>query len=213
MVLRGVCSLVALLLAVAVAGPVQGRDLRPVDHGLRYVGHEGRLPVTVEVTLRERADGEFEYVRWVTPRSWASWLGRAKATRSQLQFRNDLLVPVACEGPHGVRTPPPDLAPGVIDALAVRLRARADIARGARRVEYSVWTGGEVLETWILEVSGAETVRTPDGNYETLKFRLGSGTEWIEGWSAPLLVFHFVKIVHWRDGKKIGTFELDDKQL
>lgn len=211
MVLRGVCPFVALFLAVI--GPVQGLDLRPVDHGLRYVGHEGRLPVSVEVTLRERANGDFEYVQWLEPRSWASWFGRAKATRSQLQFRNDLLVTIACEDPGGVRTPPPDLSPGVIDEFAVRLRARADIARGARQAEYSVWTGGESVETWILEVSGAETVRTPDGNYETLKFRLGSGTEWIEGWSAPLLVFHFVKIVHWRGGKKIATFELDDKRL
>lgn len=64
---------------------------------------------SVEVTLRERANGDFEYVQWVEPRSWASWFGHAKATRS--------------------------------------------------------------------------------------------------------LVFHFVKIVHWRGGRKIATFELDDKQL
>lgn len=211
MVLRRVCWLVALL--AATSGSAPARDLLPLDHGLRYIGREGLAPVQVEVTLREHPDGDFEYVQWVEPRSWASWFRRPSVTRSRLQFSNELLVPLAYEDAHGVHKPPPGLAPEAIDVLAVRLRARADIARGARQAEYTVWNGGEATDPWTLEVSGTEIVRTPDGTYETLKFRLGSGAEWIEGWSAPLLVFHFVKIVHWRAGKKLATFELDDKQL
>jgi hypothetical protein len=56
-------------------------------------------------------------------------------------------------------------------------------------------------------------VQTPNGAYQSLKFRLGSDTDWIDGWSAPLLVFHFVKIDTWRGGKKVGELRLDDKQL
>jgi hypothetical protein len=211
MVLRRVCWLVLLFAAsmhVATAG-----DFMPLDHGLRYVGRDGIIPVTVEVTLRQRPDGAYEYAQWAAPRSWASWFGRTTVLRSRLQFRDDLLVALEFDDGRGAQPPPAGLAPGTLDVLAVRLRARADIARGLKHAEYTVWTGDDASETWTLEVNGSETVQTPDGAYQSLKFRLGSATEWIEGWSAPLLVFHFVRIDTWRDGKKVGELGLDDKQL
>lgn len=201
------------LAMLASASATAGRDYLPSDHGLRYVGHEGIIPVTVEITLQVRPDGTLDYAQWIAPRGWASWFGRPAVTRTHLQFRNDLLVPLGYDAGQGEAPPPAGLAAGSLDALAVRLRARADIARGLRHAQYVVWNGGDAPETWVLEVNGAETVQTPDGAYQSLKFRLGSQTDWIEGWSAPLLVFHFVKLVSWRDGKKISEFSLDDKQL
>jgi hypothetical protein len=211
MVLRRLCWLVGALLAslnVAIA-----HDFLPLDHGLRYVGRDGFMPVTVEVTLRSQLGGELEYVQRVTPRSWAAWFGRPTRTLARLQFRDDHLVSLGVDAGQGTQLPPANLAAGTLDAFGVRLRVRADIARGAREAEYAVWNGGGRHETWTLEVTGAETVVTPDGTYQSLKFRLGSETEWIEGWSAPLLVFHFVKLVQWRDGRKVGELRLDDKQL
>lgn len=211
MVLRRLCWLVAVL--AASTGGAAARDFLPLEHGLRYVGREGMTPVTVEVTLNERPDGDFDYVQWVMPRGWATWFVRPATTKARLRYRDERLVSLGLEDPDGMRSPPANLAPDCLDKLAIRLRARADIAQGVRRAEYTVWGEGDLQEAWILEVSGAESVQTPDGLYQALKFRLGSDTEWIEGWSAPLLIFHFVKIVHWRDGKKITELRLDDKQL
>lgn len=211
MVLRSLCWLIVLFAAsmhVATAS-----DFMPLDHGLRYVGRDGIIPVTVEVTLRQRPDGAYEYVHGSAPRSWASWFGRTTVQRSRLQFRDDLLIALDFDDGGGAQQPPAGLAPGTLDVLAARLRARADIARGLKHAEYTVWTGDDASETWALEVNGSETVQTPNGAYQCLKFRLGSATEWIEGWSAPLLVFHFVRIDTWRDGKKVGELSLDDKQL
>jgi hypothetical protein len=203
----------ALPMALAPAS-VLAYDFLPQDHGLRYLGREGRTPVTVEITLRERPDNTFEYVEWVTPRSWGSWLGgEATSKRTRLEYRDDWLVVLDVNDGDGAELPPDDLAAGALDALSVRLRARGDIARGMRQAEYTVWNGGPTAETWTLEVNGSEIVQTPNGAYEALKFRLGSDTEWIEGWSAPLLIFHFAKIESWRDGRKVGEFSLDDKQL
>jgi hypothetical protein len=211
MVLRKVCWLMPLLFLAS--NPSVARDFLPGDHGLRYVGRDGVRPVTVEVTFRTLLEGECEYVEWMMPRGWASWFGRPQRTLSRLRFRDDLLVLLGVDSGAGLLAPPSDLAAGALDALGVRLRARADIARGLRQAEYAVWRGGEAHETWILEVTGEETIETPDGPYQALKFRLGSKSEWIEGWSAPLLIFHFVKLVHWHDGKKISELRLDDKQL
>ncbi len=199
------------LALVAVAGLAD--DLLPLDHSLRYVGRDGRTPVVVEITLRERLGGELEYVQWLTPTQWGAWFKEPTVTRCRLQYRDNTLVTVDVDQGRGAKRPPSDLSAGALDALAVRLRARADIARGLKQAEYTVWNGGDGLEKWTLEVSGPDSVETPDGRYEALRFRLGSDTEWIEGWSAPLLVFHFVRIEHWRDGKKVSELALDDKQL
>lgn len=202
-----------LLVLASAARAAAGQDFVPQEHGLRYVGHEGRMPVTVEVTLREGTDGIFEYVQWVTPRSWASWFWRPVRLRSTLAYRDELLVPREFDAGDVAEHPPAGLPSGALDSLGVRLRARTDIARGLKSAEYVVWRGGETYEPWLLQVTGAETVKTHDGSYETLKFRLGSETEWIDGWSAPLLVFHFVKLVSWRDGRKISEVALEDKQF
>jgi hypothetical protein len=207
-------SLYAWLLVLAAGcQPAAGQDFVPQEHGLRYVGHEGRMPVTVEVTLREGTGGNYEYVLWVTPRSWASWFWRPTRLRSTLAYRDELLVPRGFDAGDGAERPPAGLPPGALDPFGVRLRARADIARGLRSAEYMVWRGGETYEPWRLQVTGTETVKTHDGSYEALKFRLGSETEWIDGWSAPLLVFHFVKLVSWRDGRKTSEVALEDKQF
>jgi hypothetical protein len=210
MVLRRLCWLMVALLAAS--GGAIARDFSPAEHGLRYSGRDGVTPVTVEITLRTRLDGEFEYVQWISPRSWATWFARPRRTLSRLRFRDELLVPLGIDDGQGLLPPPENLAAGALDALGIRLRARADIARGLRSAEYTVWNG-EHQETWFLEVMGDEIVKTPDGPYQSLKFRLGTEAEWLEGWSAPLLVFHFVKLVQWRDGKKISELHLDDKQL
>lgn len=211
MVLRGLCrSLVLLALTMNAA---MARDFLPSDHGLRYVGRVGIVPVSVEVTLRERPGGVLEYVEWVTPRSWAKWLRSPSFSRARLRFQDDALELIDVDTGDGAQPPPSGPVNNALDALSIRLRARADIARGLMHAEYTVWNGGQAHETWTLEVSGAETVQTPDGHYDTLKFRLGSDTQWIEGWSAPLLVFHFVKIDSWRDGEKTAELSLDDKQL
>lgn len=193
--------------------PAMADDLLPLEHSLRYVGRDGRIPVVVEITLRERVAGELEYVQWVTPAQWGAWFREPAATRCRLRYRDGTLATIDVDDGLGAKRPPSDLSAGALDALAVRLRARADIARGLKQAEYTVWTGGDGLEQWTLEVSGPDSVDTPDGRYEALRFRLGSDSEWIEGWSAPLLVFHFVRIEHWRDGKKVGELSLDDKQL
>ena len=201
------------LLLLALTDVAQGRDFLPQDHGLRYVGYEGRMPVKVEITLRERLDGELEYTRWVMPRGWARWFRNASRSCSTLVYEDELLQPTGYDAGSGPKPPPADLPRGTLDELAVLLRARADIARGLRRAEYPVWRDDGSRETWVLEVMGPETVRTPDGDYQSLKFRLGTPSEWLEGWSAPLLVFHFVKLVHWRGDQKVSELRLDEKQL
>lgn len=206
------CLFLLLALAWLQAG-AQAQDFLPLDHSLRYEGKAGGKPVTVELTLRERPDGSFEYVEWVTPRSWAGWIGRATVVRTRLGYREDRLVPLGVDAGQGFETPPGDLDPAALDPLGVRLRARGDIARGIREAQYPVWTPRAGVTTWTLHVSGAEMIKTPDGHYQALKFRLGSEDEWIEGWSAPLLVFHFVKIVRWKDGRQVGELLLDEKQL
>lgn len=211
MVLRGLCwpvLLLALMMNAAMA-----RDFLPADHGLRYVGSIGIVPVTVEVTLRERPGGVLEYVEWVKPRNWAKWLRRPSVSRARLRFADDALELIDVDTGEGAQPPPVEPDNDALDALSIRLRARADIARGLVHAEYAVWNGDHAHETWTLDVTGPETVQTPDGPYDTLKFRLGSDTEWIEGWSAPLLVFHFVKIDSWRGGRKTAELSLDDKHL
>lgn len=188
-------------------------DLMPLDHGLRYVGHEGLKPVKVEVTLRERMEGGYDYVQWVMPRGWASWFGRSTRTHSSLAWQDESLKPMAFDAGRGAQAPPAGLRAGSLDELAVRLRVRADIARGKRQADYPVWRADGREETWTLTVKDTETVQTPDGSYTCLRFRLGTDEEWLEGWSAPLLVFHFVKLEHWRDGRMVGSLSLDEKQL
>ena len=200
----------ALLLVAAAAA---SDDLLPVEHSLRYIGCDERIPVIVEITLREQLGGEFDYVQWVTPTDWGAWLREPEVTRCRLSFRDETLATIDVDEGRGPKRPPSDLSAGALDALAVRLRARADIARGLRQAEYVVWNGGDDLEKWTLQVSGPDSVETPDGRYQALRFRLGSDTEWIDGWSAPLLVYHFVRLEHWRDGRKVGELSLDDKQL
>jgi hypothetical protein len=203
--------LLALFATAVVAA--EPRDYPPGDHGLRYIGHEGRYPVTVEITLRDRPDGAIEYVRWVTPSSWASWFKDPTTLRTRLAYRDDLLVPLGFDDGTGEQTPPGNLQRGALDEFSVRLRARSDIVRGVQEAEYAVWRGGDTVETWRLEVIDREIVETPDGRYECFRVRLGNDVEWIEAWSAPLLLFHFVKIDSWRDGRKVLALRLDDKQL
>lgn len=208
--LRLTALLLAPLALAITALPAIAIDLLPVDHSLRYVGTDDGQAVTVDITAREQRGGELDYVEWITPHGDAA--REPRVTRVRLAYREQTLVPVGVDTGEGMRAPPPELAAGTLDALSVRLRARADIARGLRQAEYQVWTG-EVGETWTLEVSGAEKIPTPDANYESLKFRLGSDSEWIEGWSAPLLLFHFVRIDEWREGQRVGTLALEAKQL
>lgn len=188
-------------------------DRVPQPHGLRYEGREGRTPVTVEITLRERPGGVFEYVRWVTPTGWAAWFRDPEVTRTRLRYQDARLVLVGREEREEKdAAPPADLAPGTLDSLGIRLRARADLARGIQEAEYEVWKDG-ATEAWTLQVTGRERVDTPDGGYDCLRVRLGTASDWIEAWSAPLLLFHFVRIEHWQDGRKAAEIALSAKEL
>lgn len=207
-----VTTVLFLLLLVPAAYAAE-RDFLPLDHGLRYVGREGLTPVTVEITLRERPEGSLEYLRWVAPRSWASWLGNPSSTRSTLAYRDERLVTLSYEDRGTRKTLPLDAAPGLIDELAVFLRARADIARGLQQADYLVWRADDTQQHWKLTVSGPTIEETPNGKYQCLKFRLGQQDEWVEGCSAPLLVFHFVTLEHWRAGRKVSELRLEEKQL
>jgi hypothetical protein len=212
--MREIFCLAALFASGATASPPV--DYLPGDHGLRYVGREGWIPVTVEITLVERPGQGIEYMRWEGPRSWATWFSDdTKTLRTQLEYREGLLWPVSYDDGNGKgeQKPPGNLLRGTLDELSVRLRARSDIVRGLQEAEYTVWRGGDTVETWKLNVLDREMVDTPDGQYECFKLRLGSEKEWIEAWSAPLLLFHFVKIDRWRDGEKVAELRLDDKQL
>lgn len=201
----------ALLFLAWSAAPAQ--DLLPLDHGLAYTGTEGIRPVRVEITLREQPDGTLEYVEWVVPTGWARWVTRTRVRRATLAYADEVLRPVSFDAGDGVGAPPADLPPGTLDEFSIRLRARADIARGLRSAAYPVWLADGRVEQWTLELGAAETITTPDGSYQALRFRLGSAQEWLEGWAAPLLVFHFVRLEHWRDGERVGELALVEKEL
>lgn len=200
------------LLLLAGTGAA-GQDFLPLDHGLKYTGRDGLRPVSVEITLREQLDGTLEYAEWVLPQGWARWLTRSHARRARLAFADQRLSVLSFDARGGPVVPAEDLPDGVLDELSIRLRVRADIARGIRSADYQVWREDGSIEEWALKVDPPESVDTPDGTYQAFKFRLGSDSEWLEGWSAPLLVFHFVRLVHWRDGRKVGELNLSDKQL
>jgi hypothetical protein len=205
--------LAAALFLVAFAALAAAQDYLPRDHGLKYAGREGMRPVKVEVTLREQPDGILEYVEWTMPQGWARWFTRASVRRARLAYADGRLAVLDFDSGDGRTTPPASLPTAALDEFSVRLRARADIARGLRSAEYAVWRADGATETWRLEVGAPGTVETPDGTYQALSFRLGTDSEWFEGWSAPLLVFHFVQLEHWRDGRKTGELRLEDKQL
>jgi hypothetical protein len=202
-----------LAVIVLAWGAAPAQDLLPRDHGLRYAGKEGSRPVQVEITLREQPDGSIEYVEWVMPQGWARWLTRTKVRRATLAWENERLLPLGLDPGDGVREPPAGLPADALDELSVRLRARADIARGLGAATYQVWRADGSVEQWELQVEGPDTVDTPDGAYQALRFRLGTAEEWLTGWSAPLLVFHFVRLEHWQDGRKTGELALEEKQL
>lgn len=116
------CRLSPVLALVALNGFAD--DLLPLEHSLRYVGRDGRTPVVVEFTLRERLGGELEYVRWVTPTQWGAWFSEPAATRCRLRYRDGTLATIDVDDGLGAKRPPSDLSAGALDALAVRLRAR-----------------------------------------------------------------------------------------
>lgn len=205
--------LAAALVLATFAAVAAAQDYLPRDHGLKYAGRDGKRPVKVEVTLREQPDGVLEYIEWTMPQGWARWFTRASVRRARLEFADGRLSVVDFDSGDGRKAPPATLPAAALDEFSVRLRARADIARGLPSAEYTVWCADGEMETWRLEVGEPGAVETPDGTYQALPFRLGTDAEWLEGWSAPLLVFHFVQLEHWRDGRKIGALQLEDKQL
>jgi len=195
--------------------PAAAMDLLPQEHGLRYAGRENGTPVTVEITLRERRDGGLDYVRWATPTGWRGWFGEPTVIRVRYRYEDERLELSGFVEHDVLRSPdiaPDKMPPGTLDSLGTRLRARADLARGTETATYDVWHEGR-LEKWILKVAGPERVTTPDGTYEALRFRLGTERHWIEGWSVPLLLFHFARIERWEDGRKVAELALSDKEL
>ncbi|NHA14349.1 hypothetical protein [Thioalkalivibrio sp. XN279] len=207
------CRLAGALCLLAFTTLAPAQDYLPRDHGLKYTGREGMRPVKVEITLREQPDGVLEYVEWTLPQGWARWFTRSSVRRARLDFADGRLSVLDFDPGDGPVAPPAAHPGTALDEFSVRLRARADIARGLRSAEYAVWRADGAMETWRLEVGEPGTVETPDGSYQALPFRLGTDSEWLDGWSAPLLVFHFVQLEHWRDDRQIGTLRLEDKQL
>ena len=208
--LQRLAAAVGLLGLAALA---TAQDYLPRDHGLKYAGREGMRPVKVEITLREQPDGVLEYVEWTMPQGWARWFTRATVRRARLAFADGRLSVLDFDSGDGRKAPPATLPTAALDEFSVLLRVRADIVRGLRSADYTVWRADGATETWTLEVGQPGTVETPDGTYQALPFRLGTDSEWLTGWSAPLLVFHFVQLERWRDGRKIGVLRLEDKQL
>jgi len=182
------------------------------EHSLRYVGWLGWKPVTVEVTLRKRAGDLFEYREWVAPRWWAALLGDPVARQTTLRAAGSDFRPVAHQNGTGTSSLE-HLEPDVVDLLAVRLEARADLAAGRSGVRYRVWQEDGRIETWTLERTGTGEVDTPDGRYQCLTFRLGNDARWIRGWSAPLLAFHFVRLEFWEEDRRIGSLDLESREL
>ena len=207
-----------LLLPLALAAgalPTAAMDLLPQEHGLRYTGREGDTPVSVEITLRERRKGALDYVHWVTPTGWRGWFGEPTVTRARYRYEDERLELAGFVENDVLRSPDiprGTMPPGTLDSLGIRLRARADLARGTKNATYDVWHEGR-LEKWVLRVAGPERVTTPDGTYDALRFRLGTESDWIEGWSVPLLLFHFARIERWEDGRKVAELALEDKEL
>ena len=91
-------------------------DFVPKDHGLRYLGKEGRTPVVVEITLSERLDGTFDYVQLTGPRSWGAWFNEPKTVRAHLRYKDELLVAEEVDAGDGAAAPPSGLPPGTLDA-------------------------------------------------------------------------------------------------
>ncbi len=183
------------------------------EHSLRYLGWIGMKPVTVEVTLRARPGDLYEYREWVAPRWWAGFFGEPEMHETMLRAKDADLRPVTHLSWSGDETDLGGLPADVVDLLLVRLEARADIAAGTRRADYAVWQEDGSVETWRLEVTGDETVETPDARYRALTFRLGNEEHSIRGWSAPLLAFHFVRLEFWEGDERVGVLELSEKEL
>jgi len=182
------------------------------EHSLRYVGWVGWKPVTVEITLRERAGGLYEYREWTAPRWWAALLGDPVARQTTLRAAGSDFRPVAHE--NGATTSPLDhLEPDVVVFLSVRLEARADLAADRHGARYQVWQEDGRVEDWTLELTGTGEVDTPDGRYQCVTFRLGNDARWIRGWSAPLLAFHFVRLEFWEEGRRVGSLDLESREL
>lgn len=203
--------LAGIALALLGAGPAHA--VLHAEHALRYTGWMGWTPVTVEVTLRERPGNLYEYREWEAPRWWATVLGSPEARQTMMRVAGSDFRPVSYEAPDGTVSLLDDLEPDVFDPLGVRLEARADLAAGRREAAYRVWQPDGSIETWRLEVTGDEVVETPDARYRALTFRLGNDAHWIRGWSAPLVVFHFVKLEFWEADKRVGLLELEVKEL
>jgi len=182
------------------------------EHALRYAGWLGWKPVTVEVTLRQRPGEIYEYREWTSPRWWAAFLGDPVARQTILRVEGAQMRPVSHDDGVG-STPLDGLEADVLDFLSVRLQARADLAAGRSPVEYRVWLEDGRIENWRLEFTGTGEVDTPDGRYQCLTFRLGNESRWLEGWSAPLLAFHFVRLEFWEQGSRVGSLELEAREL
>lgn len=183
------------------------------EHSLRYAGWMGLKPVTVEITLRKRDAGLYEYREWVSPQWWAAILGDATARRTLMRIDGANFRPVTYEAAEGNTADLESLEDGAFDLLSVRLEARADIAAGRDGARYRVWQDDGTIETWTLELTGEAEIETPDARYQALTFRLGNDEHWISGWSAPLLAFHFVRLEFWEDGDRRASLDLEAKEL
>jgi len=202
----------ALLLLLALVSADAAGALH-AEHSLRYSGWMGFTPVTVEVTLRKRDAGLYEYREWIAPRWWAAALGDPTARRTLMRIDGANFRPVAHEPGEGDPADLENLEDDAFDLLSVRLEARADIAAGRDGALYRVWQDDGTMETWTLELTGTAEIQTPDARYQALTFRLGNTEHWIAGWSAPLLAFHFVRLEFWEDGDRRASLDLEAKEL
>ncbi|MEJ2515194.1 MAG: hypothetical protein P8080_02905 [Gammaproteobacteria bacterium] len=208
---RGI-SLLVLGALLALACQPAGAVLH-AEHSLRYLGWMGLKPVTVEITLRARPRDMFEYREWIAPRWWAGFFGEPEMHETMLRAEDSDFRPVIHTSWSGEAVDLQTLPDEVVDLLLVRLEARADIASGVRQADYAVWQDDGTIETWRLEVTGDETVETPDARYRALTFELGNKDHSIRGWSAPLLAFHFVRLEFWEGQDRVGVLELAEKEL
>ncbi len=110
-----------------------------------------------------------------------------------------------------------ELAAGTQDVMSIRAAILYDLAAGKTTAEYRMIDQGEV-KTFVYRAVGHETVRTPQGSYETVvwvsarKGSDGRDKTW-RYWYAPALGYLPVRAAQLEDGKTRLLFELSRATL
>ena len=101
--------------------------------------------------------------------------------------------------------------PGTMDKFSYLFALMLDLARGERRVEYTVVDGGRRLKHYVLSSVGEERIKTALGTYDTTVVRRERTDSKRETtlWCADELGFLPVKIVHVEGDGAVLTARID----